>query len=161
MEKEVVNDFLNALQNDFVIYTEITGQSAISGKQKRIDAVIVSKEYPNFKFGIEFKRLDLGAFNNYTAWLKQSLVYTQCHFNLFGKLPILMAPSINYGNKENQFFLSRIFGEFGIGEISKEYYKVFDEHVYKIKMKDTVLWSSRSGYNKAYLKSDFTVKLDL
>lgn len=161
MEKEIVKEYLDLLLNDFNIYIEVTGKSKISGKQKRIDAVIIAKEYPNLKFGIEFKRLDLGAFNNFTSWLKQSIIYSQCEFDVFGKLPILYAPSINYGNKEQQFMFSRIAGEFGLGEISKEYYKVYNKNIYKIKIKDTVLWSSHSGFNKAYLKTDFKSHLEL
>jgi hypothetical protein len=162
MEKDLVNEYLSIFENEWNIYKEVKGFSKISGKPKRIDAVIISKKYPMLRFGIEFKRLDLGAFNNFTAWFKQSLVYTQCEWgNSKIKLPILIAPSINYGSKENQFLFTRLIGEFGIGEISKTFYKKYNKDIYKIIHKEVTIWSSHTGFNEIALKQDFNQYLEL
>ncbi len=161
MEKILVDEYLSVFENDFNIYREVNGFSKISGKKKRIDAVIISKQYPNIRFGIEFKRLDLGAFNNFTSWFKQALVYTQCVWgNTNIRLPILIAPAINYVNKESSFVLCRLIGEFGIGEITKTYYGKYKKDVYKIKHKDVKIWSSHDGFNEIAIKQDFIQNLE-
>lgn len=161
MEIDLVNEYLSVFENEWKIYREVNGFSKISGKAKRIDAVIVSKKYPQLRFGIEFKRLDLGAFNNFTAWFKQALVYTQCEWGVSQiKLPILIAPSINY-NKESKFLFSRLIGEFGIGEISKTYYDKYKKDIYKIVHKEVTIWSSHTGFNEIALKQDFNQYLEL
>jgi hypothetical protein len=161
MEKELVTEYLDIFKNEWDVYTEVTGKSMISGKNKRIDAVICSKEFPEIKFGIEFKRLDLGAFNNFTAWFKQAVVYTQCSWDGFGKLPVLIAPSINYGSGSESFVLSRLIGEFGIGEITKTYYGVYSKNVYKITHKQVKIWSNHDGFNKIAIKQNFKQYLEL
>lgn len=161
MEQVIVTEYLNVLKNDWVIYKEVHGRSRISGKQKRIDAVIVSKQHPDIRFGIEFKRLDLGAFNNFTAWFKQVLVYSQCEWGESGvRLPILIAPSINYGTKENQFLFTRLLGEFGVGEITKTYYSVYNKNIYKILHKEVKVWSSHDGFNEIAKKQNFIQNLE-
>ena len=162
MEILLVNEYLNELKNEWHIYPEVWGKSIISGKTKRIDAVIISKANPNIKFGIEFKRLDLSSFTNFTSWFKQALTYTQCEWGTIGRIPILIAPKIDYrGNKEINFMMSRLLGEFGMGEISKEFYQFYNKNVYKILLKDTTIWSSESGFNKNAIKMDFQKYLDL
>lgn len=162
MESILVDEYLNEFKNEWHIYREVWGKSKISGKSKRIDAIIISKEHPNIKFGIEFKRIDLGSFTNFTAWFKQALVYSQCTWGTMGSIPILIAPQINYDkNKEIKFVFSRLLGEFGIGEISKDYYNCYQKNIFKVLLKDTTIWSNNGGFNKVALKQDFTKCLEL
>lgn len=159
MEKELVEEYTNVLSEEWHVYPEIWGVSKISGKSKRIDAVIIHKQQPHMKFGIEFKRVDLGAFNNFTAWFKQTVTYTQCEFGSMGKIPILIAPSINY--KDSGFEWRRLLGEFGIGEIEKFYHKSESRWVYKIKHKDTTVWTNNGvGFNPIALKQNFQQYLE-
>lgn len=164
MEAILVEEYKKVLSHDFYWYPEIWGKSTISGKTKRVDAVIISKTNPNLKFGIEFKRVDLGSFNNFTAWFKQSLIYTQCEFGTMGKIPILIAPAFNYG--ENKFDYERFLGEFGIGQIDKFHYKASNEWVYKIQIKGNSIYTSPYNgqpgtFSKVYSKTDFTSRLEL
>jgi len=166
MESLVVNEYLKALSADWLIFPETWGISNISGHKKRIDAVIISKQDKNIKFGIEFKRIDIGAFNNFTAWFRQSLVYTQCNFGTIGKIPILIAPSINYeDNLSLKFFCDRIIGEFGIGQIERFYNKEQFCWIYKIKISGNTFYTTKAGetgyFNKSYTKMDFNSRLEL
>lgn len=166
MEQATVNEYLSVLEKDFYIHREVPGKSKISGAFKRVDAVIISKTHSNFKFGIEFKRVDLKSYNDFTSWFKQALIYTQCEWGTVGKLPIVIAPCMNYqDNKEAKFLFERMLGEFGIGEIDKFYNKNESRWVYNIKISGNRVYSVAAGdagtYNQVYLKTDFTKRLEL
>ena len=160
MEKELIIEYLDAFRSEWNIYQEISGKSLISGNRKRIDAIIISKTHPHIKFGIEFKRLDLSNFNKFTHWFKQSIIYTQSNWDSYGKLPILIAPSINYNNESWSDAMKRLIGEFGIGEIEKLIYHngLF---VYSIRFKETRIWSNAYGFNHNAVKMDFKKYLEL
>lgn len=160
MEIDVVNEYLSVLSNNWIIQREVEGYS-FTNKLRRIDAVIVSKEQPHIKFGIEFKRVDLGSMTNFTAWIKQAIIYSQCTWNGYGKLPILIAPSFNYGVESETMLAKRILGEFGIGEIHKYYNAHFKKSIYQINHKTVRLWCTQYGFNKITLKMNFQQYLEL
>jgi hypothetical protein len=164
LESHLVEEYLHNLSEEWLITREVWGVSKISGERKRIDAVIKSKTYSHMVFGVEFKRLDLGSFGNFVRWFKQALIYTQCEWqgkHTKQKLYILIAPVPNYCGDEYNEALLRIVGEFGIGDISKEYYAFEQKYVYKIRHKETTIWSSINGYNQSTIKTDFSKYLIL
>ena len=115
-------------------------------------------------FGIEFKREELGSFTKFTAWFKQAIVYTQCLWHGRSgdkKLPILIAPTPDYGNNNYTEVLNRLIGEFGIGDINKVWNSSFKEFTYQIRIKETRIWCNHYGYNQATIKQDFNKYLEL
>jgi len=165
IEEILVKEYLSALENEWNIVREVKGHSTISGKQKRIDAIIMSKTYPHMIFGIEFKREDLGSFNKFTHWFKQAITYTQCLW--YGKnekkyrLPILIAPTPSYGNIEMTTIFTRLVGEFGVGDINRFWNGHFKKMVYQIRIKEVRIWCNIHGYNKSTINWDFNQLLNL
>lgn len=171
-ENQLVAIYSSKLQEHFNIYYEIEGYSIISGLKKRIDMVLVSKEKPHgltkpIMFGVECKKPDLTSLNNYTAWLRQSVGYTQCRWGRNKvQLPILVAPSLDrdYCGKEGEIqseVMKRVAGAFGIGEIKITEYKKLGKERVSIEMSGSRVWCSFHGFNKAWSKMDFTKKITL
>lgn len=167
MEKELVDEYLTAISDKWNIYREVWGINKWSKNKKRIDAIIVCKEFPTQRFGIEFKREKVDSFHYFTRWFKQAVIYSQTEWDGFGKLVILMAPGIQYHsyNKDDQMMLSRIVGEFGIGEFKKEIYNDwqgnYKKTVYKLVFKQDRVWCSEYGWNNKSLKQNFNQYLEL
>lgn len=165
VEEILVNEYLSALENEWLISREVWGVSVISGNSKRIDAVIKSKTHPHMVFGIEFKREDLGSLNKFTHWFKQAIIYTQCLWKSRSgkeyKMPILIAPTPNYGTKEHTLIFTRLVGEFGIGDIQKEWNDYKKEFTYRIRIKETRIWCNHFGYNLAAIKQNFHKLLEI
>lgn len=174
-ESELVKEYTAKLLPWWDVYHEIEGRSIISGKLKRIDMIIVSKQIPDgltkpMVFGVECKRPTLESLNDYTKWLRQSIGYTQCKW---GKkcvqLPILVAPSLDrdYCGQEgvNQSFMFKhVAGTFGIGEIVlKNYERDYGNgtECISIEMSGTKVWSNFYGFNKAMAKVDYSKKYTL
>lgn len=165
LEEHLVDEYLTALSSEWLISREVEGTSVINGKLRRIDAVIKSKTHPHMVFGIEFKRPDLGSFAKFTHWFKQAIIYTQCLWHSRTgekrKLPILIAPKPEYGQMEHTFVFTRLLGEFGIGDICKEWEDYHKKFRYTIRIKETRIWCNCYGYNEASIKQDFNKYLEL
>lgn len=174
-ESEVIEDYISKLDPYFKMYREVDGRSLISGKLKRIDLIMVSRDIPigqikPMAFGVEFKADQMESMNDYTSWLRQAIGYTQCKWgNSAVQLPILVAPFINREycgevGKIQSGILSRIAGQFGIGELGLvKYDRDYGYGMYemKIKMADTRLWSSSVGWNSSLVKMDFKKRYTL
>lgn len=174
-EQEVVKDYATRLSTWFKIYHEVEGRSIISGKLKRIDMVIVSRDIPlgllkPMAFGVEFKADQMESMNDYTSWLRQAVGYTQCKWGVSNvQLPILVAPFIDRDycgqeGKTQSAVLSRIAGQFGIGELGLITYPKDNGYglwQMKIKIGDTRLWSSCDGWNNSLVKMDFKKRYTL
>jgi hypothetical protein len=174
-ENEVIADFKPLIAPHFKIYEEVEGSSIISGVNKRIDMVLESREIPKglirpMFFGVEFKADQMESMNDYTSWLRQAIGYTQC---VWGRkkmrLPILVAPFIDrdYCGIEGEtqsFILSRIAGQFGIGELGKEVHYLgtpIEMTMMKIKFSGTSMWNTESGWNTSLVKMDFKKRYTL
>jgi hypothetical protein len=163
IEEDLVNEYLSEFEKDWLIRREVTGINILNGKGRRIDAVIRSKEHENLTFGIEFKREDLSNFIHFSKWMRQSIIYTQCIWDLKvkTKLCILICPDFHYGNEQTAFVTKRLLGEFGIGFITKKYIDYHKKNEYCIMYKDTKVWSSIYGYNLNAKKWAFDKYLEL
>ena len=110
-------------------------------------------------FGVEFKADQMESMNDYTSWLRQAIGYTQCQWGVKKqRLPILVAPFImrNYCGDVGEIqsaILSRIAGQFGIGELGHVDYN--GGSFMKIKVSDTTMWTSDGGWNNSLVKMDF------
>lgn len=174
-EQEVIVDYMQRLSQHWHIHQEVEGRSIISGVRKRIDMVIVSKDIPPKRvqpmaFGVEFKSDQMESMNNYTAWLRQAIGYTQCEWGLRkARLPILVAPFINREycgdiGKTHSGILSRLAGQFGIGELGLvEYAMDYGKGDWQmvIKMCDTRFWSGHDGWNQSMIGMNFSKRYEL
>jgi hypothetical protein len=174
-ESEVVAEYARRLEPGFHVHHEVEGKSIISGINKRIDMVIVSRDVPpkrtqKIAFGIEFKADQMESMNDYTSWLRQAIGYTQCVWGPNSvRLPILVAPFINREycdqiGQEQSFIMSRLAGQFGIGELGVIKYKADygkgDSEI-RIKISDTRLWSDVDGWNQSLVGMNFQKRYTL
>ena len=168
-ESENVDILIEGIGQHWDVWREVQGMSQLSGKNKRIDLIIRSKEFFEGKklmFGVECKRPTLTSFNDYSRWFKQSVVYTQCLWGNTGiSVPILVYPRPEpHGNEDFTYAFERIMGAFGIGVIDcVEYKKDFGQGKknWQIKMSDTPIWSTFYGFNKAMAKMNFEAAIEL
>jgi len=174
-EQEVIQDYIQRLSPHWHIHQEVEGNSIISGARKRIDMVIVSKEVPPKRvqpiaFGVEFKADQMESMNNYTGWLRQAIGYTQCEWGQRkARLPILVAPFIDRQycgdiGKTHSDILSRLAGQFGIGELGLvEYPMDYGKGDWQmvIKVSDTRFWSSHDGWNLSMIGMNFSKRYEL
>lgn len=174
-ESELVDYYTNELMPYFRIWHEVDGRSIISGARKRIDMIIESREIPpkrvqSIRFGIEFKTQQMESMNNYTAWLRQAIGYTQCEWGIKkARLPILVAPFINRDYCEDLGrmqcdILTRLAGQFGIGELGMELRRHDDGGTIPrmvIRMCDTRFWSSDEGWNASMAGMNFSKRYEL
>lgn len=168
-ERENVEVLINAIGHSWDVWREVKGMSQLSGKNKRIDLIIRSKEFVNGRqlmFGVECKKPVLTSFNDYSRWFKQSLVYTQCLWGNTGiSVPILVFPKPEpHDNRDFTLAFEHIMGAFGIGVIEcVEYKKDYGQGRmnWQIKMSNTPIWSTFYGFNKAMAKMDFQKAIEL
>jgi hypothetical protein len=156
-EYKLVSEILGAIRDKWDIYEEVEG-TCFNGRRKRIDAIIKSKE-TGIAFGVEFKRKDLDGFSNFSSWLKQSIGYSLTDFPGFGRIPILVCPGMEYPNKDINFVLKRVAGDFALGELVKITNK-YNGDYYRILFKDYVYWDSRNGFSETSKKMKFDNKLN-
>ena len=174
-ESELVDYYSSALLPYWKIWHEVDGNSIISGARKRIDMIIESREIPDkrvhpIRFGVEFKTEQMESMNNYTSWLRQAIGYTQCEWGMKKvRLPILVAPFITRDycgdvGKMQCDILSRIAGQFGIGELGLQMV-LGDDYVKReqmvIKMSDTRFWCEQYGFNSSMVAMDFSKRYKL